>query len=113
MNSNIPYEYQRLYEHQKWVLLIPYLQFGDGYKIKIVPPFGGAVIRFIVKKGKKQVSVYLDCYQSLGYYGSSGNDPYWEIYPGLLGDCERFAMENSKGLIRRIKRLLDKRGLKK
>jgi hypothetical protein len=72
-------------EHSKWQKEIPYIQFPADWQVQISPPFAGAVVRFRVKKDKAEVSIYLDCYDRLGCYGS----PYWEVYPykGDVGRC--------------------------
>lgn len=86
------------YEWRKWADQIPYLELPNTYKIKVIPPFGGAIARFIVSNGKKSASVYLDCYDELGYFG----EPYWEIYPCVNGDTYRCAMDETEELIEEI-----------
>ena len=97
---------------------IPRLSFPHNWEIKIIPPFGGAMARFIVivkdqTDSEKSVSVYLDMDSALGYYGDK---PYWEIYPicvyegldeKLFGDVERFAMDDTDGLIKGIAKAID------
>jgi hypothetical protein len=72
-----------------WSGKIPYLKFKETWEVKIVPPFTGAMIRFWVKHGNKEVSVYLDCLDNLGFVGK----PYWEVYP-VDNDAARVLMEN-------------------
>lgn len=57
---------------------MPFINFPSDWLIQIIPPFGGAMVRFrvILPDGRRK-SVYADFYDNLGYYGS----PYWEIYP--------------------------------
>ena len=76
-NYRLPYEYEEMMEHRKWMKEIPYIQFPSDWNVQITPPFAGAVVRFRVQKNNAEVSVYLDCYDRLGCYGS----PYWEVYP--------------------------------
>ncbi len=67
-------------KYLEWTKLIPYLKFPNSWYVKVVPPFGRAMARFFVSKSpdsKNRVSVYLDCYDNLGYMGY----PYWEVYP--------------------------------
>jgi len=64
-------------EWMKWVEEIPAISFKEEWKVKIIPPFAGAIARFHVGNGDRDVSVYLDCCNKLGYFG----EPYWEIYP--------------------------------
>lgn len=78
------------------------IEFPEGWKIKIIPPFAGAMGRFRVYNNdeSKSVSVYLDCYDSLGSVG----EPYWEIYPTIEDDCARFLMGDEDLLVKEIKR---------
>ena len=75
----ITYKYEQAMEMDKWNNEIPFIQFPSNWQVKIIAPFAGAVVRFRVKKvdSDKEISVYLDCYDRLGYVG----EPYWEIYP--------------------------------
>jgi len=80
-------------KYRKWCQEIPELEFPEGMKVKIIPPFGGAAVRFIANG----ISIYLDIDDSLGCFGS----PYWEIYP-YLGNPTRVAMEDTEELIIKI-----------
>lgn len=79
------------------------IEFPEGWKIKIIPPFGGAMGRFRVynKDESESVSVYMDCYDCLGCMGMR---PYWEMYPTIDDDCARFLMGEEAMLINEIKR---------
>ena len=59
----------------KWVKEIPYLHFDADWEVKIIPPFAGALARFIVKKGDKAVSVYFDGYSQLGFMYDENDNP--------------------------------------
>jgi len=86
-----------------WLEKIPFLQFPLEYKIKIIPPFGGAMARFLVSKdGKKSVSIYLDCFERLANF----DGPYWELYPHK-GDVFRCAINDTESLVSAIKESLD------
>ena len=92
------------YEYDKWRKEIPFMQFPSDWKIKIIPPFGGAVIRFAVEKTKDEwISVYLDCYGELGCM----NQPYWEVYPAKDGDVERFYLNETDELLKAIQESLE------
>ena len=94
---------ERELEYRKWMREIPYLKFSTSWDVQIIPPFGGAIVRFCVRnKRGREVSVYLDCYDNLGLYGK----PYWEIYPSADGEPERYAMEDSAGLLMALKKSL-------
>lgn len=82
---------------------IPAIQFRPEWRVKVIPPFGGAVARFLVAVGEgesmREVSVYLDTFSRLGLYGRlSSKDPvpYWEMYDG--NETQRFALEDAAGL---------------
>lgn len=82
---------------QKWreeIEHIPYIQFPPEWKVRVIPPFGDAVVRFqVVLPSGARRSVYLDSRHSLGYYGSpsAAPVPYWEVYPhrGDIARCHR------------------------
>lgn len=89
------YEIEDSYEFRKWAQEIPKLKFASNWRIQMLPPFGGTIVRFgVVDEHNNYVSIYLDCYDALGIYGS----PYWEIHP-LGGDVARYDMNNTTGLI--------------
>jgi hypothetical protein len=94
---------EREYEWDKWRKEIPDIKFPSDWKVKIIPPFGGAVIRFLVSKGSKTVSVYLDCYGELG----AMDKPYWEIYPDKDGYNSRFYINEVDEFMQEIKNSLN------
>lgn len=106
INFNKISEYSTIMEHDKWFKEIPFIQFPGEWLVQITPPFNGAVVRFRVKYNNKEVSVYLDCYDNLGFMGY----PYWEIYPNKYGDNERFEMNDIEGLMKGIERSLESKG---
>lgn len=81
---------------------IPELHFKPEWGIIVIPPFSGAMARFIVKHNGKAVSVYLDFYDNLGMYGS----PYWEIYP-IHDDIQRYDINDTEGLLAGIEEALN------
>ena len=87
---------------EKWIQKIPHLHFKQDWKVKIIPPFGGAIARFLIDKGDNHVSVYLDCYDKLGYFG----EPYWEVYP-YEEDVYRVAMNDTDELVKIIAEVID------
>ncbi len=111
--NNKEMDHAKLYsaeiEHDKtfmplaWDALLPFIKFPTNWEIKIRPSFCGAIIRFSVKPPELEedeaISVYLDGYQLLGYYGG---ETYWEAYP-IQNDTERFGLDDIKGLIQAIK----------
>lgn len=95
-------------EYKKWAKKIPPLNFPEDWNVQIIPPFGGAVVRFVVTRDDtpgKSISVYLDCYSRLG----AMDRPYWEIYPNHQDDTNRYFMEETDELIYGIDRALGNR----
>ena len=96
-------EVETFQEYRKWVPQIPYINFPIDWEVKMVPPFGGAIVRFYIKRigEQKSVSVYLDCYDRLGCVGQ----PYWEIYP-FKDDTFRCGINEIEELLTGIDRAL-------
>lgn len=91
---------------QMWVPQIPYVPISGRWAVKPLPPFGGAVARFMVKEKDRLdlndcVSVYLDCYSILGVFDID-NSPYWEIEPHNNSGPSRYEMDDVEGLVRGI-----------
>ena len=91
---------------------IPCIKFKPDWNVKVIPPFGGATMRFTVERGGKRVSVYCDHFGCLGFFcDSDGNEaPYWEMYPRtyreadgeLYQDTMRFALQDADRLVKEI-----------
>lgn len=96
-------------DYREWSDKIPYIKFPDNLKVKVIPPFMGAVIRFLVSdlEEKVRVSVYLDCYDAIGCYGK----PYWEICP-INRDIFRYDIADTKNLIKGILRSIEEQSRK-
>ncbi len=94
---DLSYKLEKRDEWRKWIKDIPFIEFPPTWKVKIIPPFGNAIVRFIIMVGPHEVSIYLDCYDKLGCFGS----PYWEVYPceGSTGRCK---MDDTKTLLEMI-----------
>ncbi len=89
------------HEWRRWMREIPAIHFPTDWAVTIIPPFGGAVVRFRVND---KVSVYLDCYDRIGCVGH----PYWEIYPDKEGDTDRFSMNDVEELLEGIRLALER-----
>lgn len=86
-----------------WAYRLPALQFPAEWNVVIVPPFGGALIRFhVLRSGNESISVYLDVEDNLGSVG----EPYWELYPNDEGGCSRHLMDETDALLAEIASLL-------
>lgn len=100
---------------------IPALHFKPEWDVKITPPFGGAMMRFVVIHNGRYVSVYCDYYSNLGIYRGAEEwfqdkhcEPYWEMYPrtykrddGEETDTMRFDLSDTEGLIKNIEQELN------
>ena len=81
-------ECEKVFEWDKWRKEIPFINLPDGWQFQVIPPFHGAVCRFKILAGGVIFSVYLDCYDVLGCFGS----PYWEVYE-IDGDVFRCGID--------------------
>ena len=106
-DSIIISKYENLQECRKWGSIIPALHFEKEWDVKIIPPFGGAVIRFYINYNGKHVSVYLDGYSELGYMVDENDKPipYWEYYDGE--ECYRYYIDESEQMMEDIKKFLE------
>ena len=95
------YQVEDEYEFDKWREEIPYISFPSNWEVKIIPPFCGAIVRFLVKKDDAFVSIYMDAYNELGIFGYPVPEPYWELYP-YEDDVYRVALNNTGELLQRI-----------
>ena len=99
---------------REWMKILPTFSFPANYVVKIIPPFAGAIIRFVVGLAENKdasVSVYLDGYNELGLWqteltGDPYKDAYWEIYPDVDGENARFAFDDTKALFDAIAKSL-------
>lgn len=98
--------WDKTFEAMQWKEEIPYLKFKEEFEVKVLPPFRGAIIRFNIKNKENSISVYLDGYNILGM-AHLKNVPYWEIYPNIQGETERFLMNDTYGLMKAIEESLD------
>lgn len=105
--ANIISNYERVQESRKWMHELPALHFEKEWDVKIIPPFGGAVIRFWIYHNNKSVSVYFDAYSELGYMVDENDNPipYFEYYDG--DECYRYYMDESEKMMEDIRRFLN------
>lgn len=81
---------------QDWkgeIVRIPWLHFRGDWQVRVIPPFGDAVIRFqVILPSGTLKSIYMDSRNSLGVWSNNMNapEPYWEVYPyrGDVGRCD-------------------------
>ena len=94
-------KYDALQETRNWMNELPYLHFKQEWNVRIIPPFGGAIIRFCIDYNGKHASVYFDGYDELGFVG----EPYFEFYDGE--ECYRYLMNESEEMMRDIEKHLE------
>lgn len=84
---------------------MPKLRFPADWDVTIIPPFGGAMVRFVVDLPcGAHKSIYADFHRALGYYGHPDDEsptPYWEVYP-VQGDVGRCDIDDVAELMRMI-----------
>lgn len=83
---------------------IPPLRFKPEWDVRILPPFGGTMMRFFVDCNGRHVSVFCDFFSKV----SLSDEPYWEMYPRhyrdadgrLVTDYVQFPIADTEGLMR-------------
>ena len=100
-------KYDTLQETRKWITELPIFHFEKEWDVKIIPPFGGAVIRFWINYNDRHVSVYFDAYSELGYMCDENENPipYFEYYDGE--ECYRYYMNEVDKMMEDIKNFLN------
>lgn len=86
------YMYNEVFESDRIMPIIPAISFPSNWKIKMLPPYMGATLRFTaIDEDMNEISVYLDCFNILGSFGKNINEPepYWEAY-AYKRDSETF-----------------------
>jgi len=77
----------KIEKEEKWDeynTAMPFIPVLEDWEIRILPPFGGALMRFQLQKGKRHFSIYFDATGALGIMTS----PYWEVYPMILKEVD-------------------------
>ena len=100
-------KYDNLQECRGWGARIPALHFEKEWDVKIIPPFAGAIIRFVIDYNGKHVSVYFDAYSELGWMYDNDEQPipYFEYYDGI--DTHRYYLDESEQMINDIRNFLN------
>lgn len=94
------YQVEEREEWMKWVKEMPYLHFKSSWEVQVIPPFGGALARFVVRLKDAPdtwISIYFDPHCNLGYM----KGPYWEVYP-IGEDTERWLVGEEQEMIESI-----------
>lgn len=90
---------EQIQEYRQWCKELPAFNFDKEWNVQIIPPFGGAIIRFCIEHNGKQVSVYFDAYAELGYMVDENDEPipYFEYYDGT--DIYRYYLNESNRMM--------------
>jgi len=104
-------ERSQIERDEKWndyYKAMPFIPILKDWEIKVLPPFGGALMRFQLQKGEKHFSIYFDANDYLGSVGK----PYWEAYPiriededeenGFYGEAKRYYENKFREMIKDI-----------
>jgi hypothetical protein len=92
------WDIEKAEDWMRWVKEIPSFKLDSDWNLQVIPPFAGAMTRFVITQGAARVSIYLDCYNNLGYM----DGPYWEIYP-YEGDTYRCGINETDDLVNAIR----------
>ena len=95
---------------REWCDKIPNLKFDKDWEVRIIPPFAGALARFIVFKGNKRVSVYFDGFSKLRFVINENNEPipYYETYPSPdSDDVKRYYINETEEMLNDIRKVLN------
>lgn len=97
-------------EWRKWCHEIPKLKFDSDWEVRIIPPFGGAIVRFTVSKGDNFASIYFDAYSELGWMYDEDEKPipYWEIFTDdISGYPHRYLLSETEELLEDIRSIMN------
>lgn len=95
-------------DYGRWMRELPFMEIPAGFKIKVVPPWHGAVVRFWIQKAdavdmEKCISVYFDSRNVLG----SMDQPYYEAY-SIDDECQRYFVGEEDKMMADIVRELNR-----
>lgn len=93
--------YDEVMQSRKWIGDIPFLRFPSYCEVKIIPPFDGRLVRFIVKHKNNELNVEL-------YYNEKTNAANWYLYD-INNLCIVFDIDDASGLEKEIRNSLNPR----
>ena len=113
---------EQIHDFKGWSHKLPAFHFDKEWDVKIIPPFAGAIIRFVIDYNGKHVSVYFDAYSELGrkalrileqvekelgwmYDEDEQPIPYFEYYDGE--DTHRYYLDESEQMMTDIRNFLN------
>lgn len=109
MDFEIEMQRSKLEQAEEWREIsrsLPYLSFPPNCEVKIIPPVGGALMRFVIRlkaNPDKTISVYFDQFSRLGCM----DKPYWEMYPNEDENTSRYYQGEEEALMLEIIATLD------
>lgn len=93
-----------------WCYKMPALRFDPSWDVYIIPPYAGAMARFLVRKGERFADVYFDAYSRLGWMMAGSEPiPYFELYP-WENDVKRYRLDEVDELMNDIRLVLESDG---
>lgn len=98
---------EQMHDFRGWSHKLPAFHFDKEWDVKIIPPFAGAIIRFVIDYNGKHVSVYFDAYSELGWMYDNDEQPipYFEYYDGV--DTHRYYLDESEQMMNDIRNFLN------
>ena len=98
---------EQMHDFRGWSHKLPAFHFDKEWDVKIIPPFSGAVIRFVIDYNGKHVSVYFDAYSELGWMYDDNEEPipYFEYYDGE--ETHRYWLDESEQMMNDIRNFLN------
>lgn len=98
---------EQMHDFRGWARKLPAFHFDKEWDVKIIPPFAGAIIRFVIDYNEKHVSVYFDAYSELGWMYDKDEQPipYFEYYDGV--DAHRYYLDESEQMMNDIRNFLN------
>jgi hypothetical protein len=87
-------------EKEGWTnITIPAIQFPPSWKVSVMPPRHGAIVRFRVSNGRREVDVAADFFSRL----CDKTEPYWQVTPGKDDWFDLYPLDDTDDLIAGIK----------
>ena len=98
---------EQICDYRGWARKLPAFHFDKEWDVLFVPPFAGAIIRFVISYNGKYVSVYFDAYSELGWMYDKNEQPipYFEYYDGE--DTYRYLINESEQMMNDIRNFLN------
>ena len=98
---------EQMHDFRGWARKLPAFHFDKEWDVTIIPPFTGAIIRFVIDYNGKHVSVYFDAYSELGWMYDKDEQPipYFEYYDGE--DAHRYYLDESEQMMNDIRNFLN------